>query len=66
MELVLGSKDVAERIKADLRGELKALTGVDNPNSNPQILKWLETQGYDFGGVKKGFVNPACRRMQID
>ena len=59
MELVAGSKDVAERIKADLRGELKALTGVDNPNSNPQILKWLETQGYDFGGLKKGFVNRA-------
>lgn len=59
MDLVLGSKDVAERIKADLRGQLKSLTGVDNPNSDPQILKWLEGQGYDFGGLKKGFVTRA-------
>lgn len=59
MELVRGSSAVAEQIKADLRGQLKAITGVENPNSNPQILKWLETQGYDFSGLKKGFVNRA-------
>ncbi len=59
MDLVAGSKDVAELVKADLWAELKALTGVENPNSGPQMLKWLETQGYDFSGIGKPFVNRA-------
>lgn len=59
MELVSGSKDVAERIKAGLRSDLISLTGVENPNSDPQMLKWLEPRGYDFSGVAKPFVNRA-------
>jgi DNA polymerase len=59
MELVAGSKDVAELVKADLWAELKALTGVENPNSGPQMLAWLETQGYTFSGIGKPFVNRA-------
>src|SRR5579863_5478707 len=59
MELVAGSKDVAELVKADLWAELKTLTGVENPNSGPQMLTWLETQGYTFSGIGKPFVNRA-------
>ena len=59
MDLVAGSKDVAELVKADLWAELKQLTGVENPNSGPQMLAWLETQGYTFSGIGKPFVNRA-------
>jgi Casjensviridae DNA polymerase len=59
MPLVAGSKDVAELVKADLWAELKKITGVENPNSGPQMLKWLETQGYTFSGIGKPFVNRA-------
>ena len=59
MALVAGSKDVAELVKADLWAELKRITGVENPNSGPQMLKWLETQGYTFSGIGKPFVNRA-------
>jgi DNA polymerase bacteriophage-type len=57
--LVAGSKDVAELVKADLWAELKQITGVENPNSGPQMLAWLETQGYTFSGIGKPFVNRA-------
>ena len=59
MSLVAGSKDVAELVKSDLWAELKSITGVENPNSGPQMLKWLEAQGYTFSGIGKPFVNRA-------
>lgn len=59
LDLVAGSKDVAALVKADLWAELKSITGVENPNSGPQMLKWLETQGYTFSGIGKPFVNRA-------
>jgi len=33
--------------------ELRALTGVDNPNSIPQMSAWLETQGYPMASLDK-------------
>jgi DNA polymerase bacteriophage-type len=59
LDLVAGSKDVAEWIKTDLHAELKRITGVENTNSGPQMLEWLKTQGYTFSGIGKPFVNRA-------
>jgi DNA polymerase bacteriophage-type len=59
LDLVSGSKDVAELVKSDLWAELKGITGVENPNSGPQMLEWLKTQGYTFSGIGKPFVNRA-------
>lgn len=59
LDLVRGSQDVAEQIKNDLRANLKKITGIDNPNSGPQTLAWLKTQGYTFSGIGKPFVNRA-------
>jgi DNA polymerase len=39
--------------KDRLMGELKALTGVDNPNSGPQMQKWLADQGYPMLSLNK-------------
>lgn len=54
--LARGAAGVAEQIKTELNQGIKNLTKVDNPNSNPQLLAWLKTQGYTFSGMAKGFV----------
>lgn len=39
--------------QARLMGKLKVLTGVDNPNSGPQMQTWLEAQGYPMLSLDK-------------
>jgi len=46
-------------IKHDL-AEMEKLTGLDNPNSNQQILPWLREHGYNFLDLKKGHVERAA------
>ncbi len=36
-----------------LMNELRLLTGVDNPNSGPQMKAWLESQGYPMDSMDK-------------
>lgn len=38
---------------------LKALTGLDNPNSQSQLLPWLRERGYPFEDLKKGHIEQA-------
>jgi len=44
MELVAGALDVGEREQAELIAEARALSGLDNPKSTQQLLKWLNTE----------------------
>jgi DNA polymerase len=39
--------------KDRLMHDLKVLTGVDNPNSNQQMQRWLDEQGYPMGSLAK-------------
>ena len=48
---------LAERFKAESRRELNLMTGLENANSNKQLLEWLKTQGYSWGSVNKTFVD---------
>lgn len=55
------SKIVAEE-RDTLMTEFTALTGLENPNSVKQLLKWLKDHGYPYGSlgakwVKKGLGN---------
>lgn len=54
--LVQASARVAEKTKAELHTKLQAITKAENPNSNPQLLAWLKTQGYTFSSIGKPFV----------
>jgi DNA polymerase len=36
-----------------LRGEMRRLSGIDNPNSGPQVMAWLEQQGYPMDSLDK-------------
>ena len=44
MDLVAGALDVGEREQAELIAEARALSGLDNPKSTQQLLKWLNTE----------------------
>jgi DNA polymerase bacteriophage-type len=72
MALVNGALEISAWEKASLSLELKSLTGLENPNSVPQLLKWAKERGYDFNALAKPLVNralngecsltPACRK----
>lgn len=55
IDLQLAQNAVAldEHIKAELSAEMCRLTGVENPNSVYQLLKWLEQQGYSSASLGK-------------
>jgi DNA polymerase len=59
MKLVMGAKFIADKELAILRGRLRDLTGLENPNSNDQMLAWVQSQGYGFSSLGKAFVNRA-------
>lgn len=42
------------------------LTGLDNPNSNQQLLPWLQAQGYRFDDLKKGHVKRVIQDLEPD
>ncbi len=45
---------VDRRNTADIRAEMKEITGVDNPNSQPQLVKWLsENMGLQVTSLAK-------------
>jgi DNA polymerase len=48
-----------------LGGEMRALTGIENPNSQKQVLAYLKTQGYPFGSIGKKFIEKAKKEIAI-
>jgi len=44
---------------------LKEKTGLENPNSNDQILEWLKPRGYTLGAMKKPYVEKALAEDKI-
>lgn len=44
---------MAERRKTELTDEMKALTGLANPNSAQQLTAWLCARGYPFNDIGK-------------
>ena len=58
-ELVKGALVISELEKARLMEELKKLTGLENPNSVPQLMAWARARGYDFNALAKPLVNRA-------
>jgi DNA polymerase bacteriophage-type len=54
--LVKGAQHIADIELAQLRVKLKAITGLENTNSNEQFLAWVATQGFTFSSIGKAFV----------
>jgi DNA polymerase len=51
----------AQRLQAEGYDEQKALTGLDNPNSPAQLLKWLRERGYPYTSLAKELVQKALK-----
>jgi DNA polymerase len=56
----------AERLQIINTEQLKELTGLANPNSPPQFLKWLKERGYPFDSLGKDFVKKALATAASD
>lgn len=56
----------AQRLIAREQGRLKELTGLDNPNSNTQLLPWLRERGYPYTSLGKELVKKALAEEPDD
>ena len=60
--LIAGALAVNERSEEELTGQAVAITGLSNPNSPVQLLKWLEKQGTALPDLRKETVAEALAR----
>lgn len=70
-EFIEGAIYCNERSSAELMQEFRDLTGLDNPNSNVQLLEWLHSKGVSIDNLQKatvenmlaeGSLSDDCRR----
>jgi len=61
-EMVDNAVAIYEHIRTDRMARMIRLTGLENPNSNVQLLPWLKEHGYPFDDLKKGHVERAVVR----
>lgn len=54
--LVSNAREIALRTREPMLARLKELTQLENPNSQSQILRWLQERGYLFGSLGKDFI----------
>ena len=59
LDLAIGAGKVADMAKVELVRKLRELAAVDNPSSQPQMIKFLKGQGYPFSSIGKPFVKRA-------
>lgn len=52
-------------VRNDLQ-EMREITGLENPNSNQQLLPWLQDNGYRFDDLKKGHVERALEDTKAE
>lgn len=64
-QFVQNAYDMAVRCKDALVLELKQKTGLNNPNSRPQLLPWLQQHGYTYKSLKKEFVASAIAKGKL-
>jgi DNA polymerase len=66
MQFVTEAKKLVDAEKARLVIELKEITGLDNPNSNAQMLEWLQSRGYPYASLLKKRVDLALKDNSLD
>jgi len=50
---------MSEYRREELLDQMRGLTGLDNPNSQAELLRWLRTQGYPFEDIRENTVKRA-------
>jgi DNA polymerase len=66
MRAVDAAVKLYEHLISARMSRLKEITGLDNPNSNEQMLGWLQDRGYMFDDLKKGHVKRAADAAKIE
>jgi DNA polymerase bacteriophage-type len=61
MQFVREAKTLVEVEKLRLQDRMRELTGLANPNSNAQLLAWLQKHEYPFSSLGKAKVEEALR-----
>jgi hypothetical protein len=56
----------AQRLQLRENEPLEGLTGLDNPNSNAQLLKWLRERNYPYTSLGKELVKKAMKEEAED
>jgi len=56
----------SERLQLESVDKLRALTGLDNPNSPAQLLTWVRERGYPYTGLGKELVLKALKEEGAD
>lgn len=56
MKLVRSAIAIGEEVQAGMMAEARSLTGLDNPNSAPQLMKWLRGRGIEAPDLTKATV----------
>jgi DNA polymerase len=56
MTLVTNALKIAVREKEQMMEELGKMTGLSNPNSDQQMLKWITERGYGFASMGKPLI----------
>jgi DNA polymerase len=64
-EFVKRALQLAQNDKDKLIKNLKELTGLQNPNSNPRMLQWVRSQGYPYNSLRKEPVNVALADPEV-
>jgi len=52
---------MAERRRAELHRKMILITGLQNPNSQPQLLGWLQGEGYPADDIRKETVDKVLK-----
>lgn len=63
MNMVENGIHIYEHIMDETMTELRDITGLTNPNSQQQILGWLQDKGYPFEDVKAGHLKIYRQRL---
>lgn len=66
MNYVVSASRQAATKKQEIKQELRALTGLENPNSREQFLGWAKARGYEFNSLGKAFVARMEKLLEED
>ena len=66
MPMVMNACRVRDEIIDDRLERMRQVTGLDNPNSGPQLLPWLQDRGYWFDDLKAGHVRRVLQKIDED
>lgn len=62
-QMIEGALYIDAEVRQELLEEAKAITGLDNPNSSAQLMKWLEAEGESVENLQKATVSDLVKTL---